>query len=107
MPHLLYTLPFIHPRQLLNLYAQKQNLNYGQQITMFPIQNIRADNGVYAAQAFKESCNKRQQRSTYCAIGAHRQNGIAEHFIGTITERARTILLHAMAKWPTIITEEM
>jgi len=31
------------------------------------LQNIRADNGVYAAQAFKESCNKRQQCLTYCA----------------------------------------
>jgi hypothetical protein len=44
---------------------------------------------------------------TFCAMGAHRQNRIAEQFIGTITQCARTILLQAMAKWPSIITEEM
>jgi hypothetical protein len=51
------------------------------------IQNIRADNGVYSAQLFKDSCLKEQQTLTFCAVGANWQNGIAERFIGTITER--------------------
>jgi transposase InsO family protein len=71
------------------------------------IKNIRADNGVYSAQLFRDSCTRNQQILTFCAIGAHWQNGIAERFIGTITQRARTILLHAMAKWPSVISEDM
>jgi len=71
------------------------------------IKNIRADNGVYSAQLFRDSCTRNQQNLTFCAVGAHWQNGIAERFIGTITQRARTILLHAMAKWPSVISEDM
>jgi hypothetical protein len=71
------------------------------------IKNIRADNGVYLAQLFKDSCMKHQQNLTFCAVGAHWQNGVTERFIGTITQWARTILLHAMSKWPAVITEDM
>lgn len=70
------------------------------------IETIRADNGVYAARAFQDHCMKHQQHLTFCAVGAHWQNGIAERFVGTITERARTILLHAMSKWPDLITKD-
>jgi hypothetical protein len=71
------------------------------------IQAIRADYGVYAAKCFRDSCMKNQQQLSFCAAGAHWQNGIVERFIGTLTEKARTILLHAMHKWPTMITEDM
>jgi len=70
------------------------------------IHAIRADNGVYAAKAFQDSCARNQQSLSFCAVGAHWQNGLAERFIGTVTQQARTILLHAMAKWPSCITEE-
>lgn len=72
-----------------------------------PIHSIQVDNGVYDAQAFKDSCIKQRQKLNFCAVGAHWQNGIAEWFIGTITERARTILLHAMYRWPSVITEDL
>jgi hypothetical protein len=72
------------------------------------IQNIRADNGMNATQLFHESCGgKRRQNFTFCAVGAHWLNGIAEYFIGTITEWARTILLNARSKWPDVIQEDM
>lgn len=79
-------------------FASKYNVN---------IRNIRADNGVYTAKCFQEACLKKQQTLTFCAVGAHWQNGIAERFIGSITQRARTILLHAMTRWPNVITEDM
>jgi hypothetical protein len=40
-------------------------------------------------------------------VGAHWQNGIAERFISIVTQHARTILLHAMAKWPVVIVKDM
>ena len=60
------------------------------------IKNIRADNGVYTAKTIQASCLKNQQNLSFCA----------ERFIGTIVEWARTILLHAMSKWPDTITED-
>jgi transposase InsO family protein len=79
-------------------WAQQYNVN---------IKSIRADNRVYAAQSFQEACHKKQQKLSFCGVGAHWQNGIAERFIRSITERARTILLHAMHRWPEVIKEEL
>jgi hypothetical protein len=87
----------------------KSKIEFEQYASRFnvKIENIRADNGIYTAQLFRDSCMKNQQNLTFCAVGAHWQNGTAEQFIGTVTQRARTILLHAMAKWPSVISEEM
>ncbi len=71
------------------------------------IKQYHSDNGVYASQAFKSSCEALDQKYSFRGISAKHQNGIAEHMIGTITRRAHSMLLHATLLWPDIITEDL
>jgi hypothetical protein len=70
------------------------------------IKRIRADNGVYSAGLFKQSCEILNQDLTFCAVGGYWQNGVAERHIGVLTQTDRTIVLHATSKWPTVLNEE-
>jgi hypothetical protein len=70
------------------------------------IRRIRADNGVYSAAAFQHDCKTNNQELTFCAVGSHWQNGMAERHIGLITQTSRTLLVHATTKWPAVINEE-
>jgi hypothetical protein len=78
-------------------FAARQNIK---------TKSIRADNGVYASTIFQADCAENQQELTFCAVGGHWQNGVAERHIGVVTQTARTILLHAMADRSGIITKE-
>jgi hypothetical protein len=69
--------------------------------------HYHSDNGVYASQAFKSSCDALHQKYSFSGVGAKHQNGVAERMIGTITRRARSMLLHATLLWPDIITEDL
>jgi hypothetical protein len=70
-----------------------------------PIKKYHADNGIFATKLFRDSCTKNHQQITFCGVDAHHQNGIAEWYIRTITEQARTMLVHVMIHWPEIIKE--
>ena len=68
------------------------------------IRSYHADNGRFAEAAFKEDYGRCDQKISFCAVGAHNQNGIAEANIKTFTLGARTSLLHAKRLWPEAIT---
>ena len=68
------------------------------------IKAYRADNGRFADKGFRDSVEQCNQQITYCAVGAHHQNGIVERRIKELTLIARTLLLHAVRHWPGYIT---
>jgi hypothetical protein len=51
----------------------------------------RGGNGIYQSKEFVKDLTDR--------VGAHRQNGVAERAIRTISESARAMLLHAAMHW--------
>ena len=67
------------------------------------IKHYHADNGRFAETAFMEQVKASGQTITFCGVGAHHQNGVAERRIRDLTEHARTMLLHASHRWPKAI----
>jgi hypothetical protein len=67
------------------------------------IQNYHADNGRFAEHLFLDHAKLHGQGISLCGVNTHFQNGIAEKRIRGLTERARTLLLHALNRWPSAI----
>jgi anaerobic ribonucleoside-triphosphate reductase len=63
------------------------------------IKAYRAENGIFAKREIASSAAAQNHILTLCGVGSHHQNGIAEIYIRTLTEKARTMLLHAMIPW--------
>jgi hypothetical protein len=102
---------FIYPtfhetKHAAELVASKKEFQTYASRFNIKIQRIRADNGVYSAGQFQVSCDEDSQDLTFCAVGSHWQNGVAECHIGVVTQTARTLLLHAISKWPNVLNEE-
>ena len=57
--------------------------------------NYHGDNGIFKVAEFVKDLNDRGQTIKYSGVGAHHQNGVAEHVICTIFESTRAMLLHA------------
>ncbi len=71
------------------------------------IQHYHADNGRFADNLFREAVQQSGQSITYCGVGAHHQNGIAERRIRDLTEHSRTMLLHAQHRWPKAVNAHL
>ena len=66
-----------------------------------------ADNGRFAETAFRQDCKDKAQKLSFCGVGSHHQNGIAERRIRSISEDARTMLAHGHHLWPEVITKSL
>jgi hypothetical protein len=63
-----------------------------------------ADNGQFADKGFWDDCLDNDQSITFCGVGSHHQNGIAERKIKDLTLGARKILFHAKQMLPEYIS---
>eukprot|EP00957_Ditylum_brightwellii_P041697 3157696-Ditylum_brightwellii.AAC.1 len=53
---------------------------------------------------FYDECKSQGQHISFCGVGAHHQNGIAENWIKQLTFKSRSMILHAKQHWPEYIT---
>jgi len=68
------------------------------------IKHYHADNGRFKDNLFTKSIKNKGQTISFCGVGAHHQNGIAEKRIGDLQRRATALLLHAQRRrWPDAI----
>ena len=67
------------------------------------VKHYHADNGAFAHKGFQDEVNRKEQKITFCAFGAHHQNGIIENKNKILTLSARTLLLHGIRMWPQMI----
>ena len=90
-------------KTLLAKSAFKRHANEGG----ISIASYRADNGCFADAGFQKAITDANQSITFCAVGAHHQNGIVEQRIKELTLISWTLLLHAKQHWPDYITTMM
>jgi hypothetical protein len=60
------------------------------------VKHYHADNGAFARKGFLDEVNQKDQKITFCAVGAHHQNGIFENKNKMLTLSAKTLLLHGI-----------
>ena len=82
--------------------VEREALNCG-----IHVRTYRGDNGIFRSKGFLRDLEARGQTIKYSGVGAHHQNGVAERAIRTISECARTMLLHAMVHWPGAVSLEL
>ena len=67
------------------------------------VKKFYTDNGIFAGEGFMSDESNNNQTISYCGVGAHFQNGIAEAAIKKLTEKVMTMLIHAKHRWPKVI----
>ena len=71
------------------------------------ILHYHCDNGRFADKAFVDDICAAHQTITFCGVGTHHKNGVAERRIRDITKNACTSLLHAAHQWPKAIAANL
>ena len=67
------------------------------------VKKFHTDNGFFAEEGFKSDVSYNNQTISYCRVGAHFQNGIAEADIKQLTEKLRTMMIHENHLCPEVI----
>ena len=67
----------------------------------------QADNGIFRAHAWVQSCKDAQQQLTFTGVNAHHQNGHAEKRIRDLQDTARTMIMHANKRWPSGVSTNL
>jgi hypothetical protein len=89
--------------------AAKETVNAKKAFEAFAAQfgvticHYHADNGRFAGNLWIKLVQEHrpQQTMSFCGVGAHHQNRVAEKKIRDLQEAARTMMLHASICWPT------
>ena len=63
------------------------------------LKKFHTDSGIFAGEVFKSDVSDNNQTISYCRVGVHFQNGIAETVIKQLTEKARKFLIYAKHQW--------
>ena len=58
-----------------------------------------SDNGIFLSMAFLWYIYQHVQQIHYCGINGHQNNGISERIFFTVSEYARSLLLHSSTRW--------
>ena len=92
-------LSYVHIHQTTDaddaIAAKNAFEEYAAQRNVF-IQHYHCDNGIFRSDAFIKATQAKKQSISFCGADAHHQSGIAEHRIRTLSDSARTQLLHAL-----------
>jgi hypothetical protein len=63
------------------------------------VQDYLTDKGAFKANAFVKHINETHQLISFCGTNDHHQNGVAERSIQSISNMARSMILHASIHW--------
>ena len=101
---------YVHPQKSL---SAEETLQAKHEFEAFAashnvkVKHYHADNGRFAENAWINDLSNKGQTISYCGVEAHHQNGIAEKTIRDLQDQARTMILHAKHRWPSVITHHL
>ena len=67
------------------------------------VKKFHTVNGIFAEEGFKSDVSDNNQTISYCGVGSHFQNGIAEAAIKQLTEKVRTTMIHTKHQFPEVM----
>ena len=69
------------------------------------VKKYHTDNGLFSDNVSIDAVNGKDQKITFCGVGAHHQNGIIENKNKILKTGGCTLLLHGRRLWPNMIDE--
>eukprot|EP00934_Nitzschia_sp_Nitz4_P006833 Nitzschia sp. Nitz4//scaffold525_size3836//2031//2952//NITZ4_009259-RA/size3836-processed-gene-0.0-mRNA-1//-1//CDS//3329553952//6823//frame0 len=97
---LIYVVPQVSLKGGETVLAKRRFEQWAHQNNTSTILSYRADNKPFANLEFQADIDRCGQRISFSGVGTHHQNGVAERSIRTISDWARTMLLHQVLHWP-------